>query len=117
MFEPGHLHLTHVGVQPEDTDFSIDLTYEVRTGEAEGKVVHFHLKGTINGQSFEEAFELPKDLAYNFASAADRIARKHGLPTTQLFPLEDHKDYDEMFEDLRHQLDAHPGDPVAPHHL
>jgi hypothetical protein len=117
MFKPGHLHLTHAGVQPDDTDFSIDLTYEVRAGETEGTVVHFHLKGDINGQGFDDEFELPKDLAFNFASSADRIARKHGLPTTQLFPLAAHQDYDAMFEDIRHKLDAHCGDPVNPEHL
>jgi len=28
-----------------------------------------------------------------------------------------HKQYDQMFEDVRHQLDVKSGDPIKPEHL
>lgn len=117
MFEPGHLHLANTVVTAERPAFSIDLHYEVRNDPAEGAMLHMHMIGDLNGKAFEETFELHRDTAFNFASVATRIARKHGLPTNTSLIMRNHQEYDQMFEDIRHKLGAHPGDPVDLDHL
>jgi len=79
--------------------------------------MYFSMEGEVNGNSFKDEFELPRDFAFNFAHNANQIAVKHGLPHTITLPLAMHKEYDDMFEDIRHQLDVKSGDPVKPEHL
>ncbi|RRV08336.1 DUF5064 family protein [Pseudomonas sp. v388] len=117
MFEPGHLHITHAALQQSDITYDLHLRYEVVEDAKEGKSVSFTMEGEINGQSFSEQFQLPRDLAFNFAHDASRIGIRHGLPGAASLPLHLHKDYDRMFEDIRDQLGAKSGEPVKPEHL
>ncbi|MFH7451007.1 DUF5064 family protein, partial [Pseudomonas syringae pv. tagetis] len=80
-YEPGHLHLSHVALQPTDISFDIHLGYEVNEDPKDGTCVHFTMMGEINGKPFEEHFQLTGDLAFNFADDASRIAIRHGLPS------------------------------------
>ena len=115
MFEPGHLHVARPALQPDDVSYDIHVHYEVSQTDS-GAGMHFTMDGEINGKPFNETFDLPKDLAYNFASEASRIAEKHGLPKdTDLHSMDGQ--YDAMFEDIRHQLDMKSGDAVKPEHL
>ncbi|WP_263262612.1 DUF5064 family protein [Pseudomonas sp. RIT-PI-S] len=116
MFEPGHLHLEHTPVQPRDVAYQLDITYEPR-GNASGAVMHFQVAGDIAGQAVHESFDLPRDLAFNFASDIDHLARRHGLPATQVLPISLHRQYDAMFADIQHKLERHCGDPVDLDHL
>lgn len=79
--------------------------------------MHFTMQGEINGKTFSEEFQLPRDLAFNFAHHAGRIGMKHGLPNLAAMPIDLHKDYDRMFKDVREKLNARPGEPVKPEHL
>lgn len=117
MFEPGHLHITHTALQRPDATYDIHLRYEVTSDPGQGTCVSFTMEGDIEGKSFTEHFQLPRDLAYNFAHDASRIALAHGLPSADALPLARHPDYDRMFEDIRDQLDAKSGEPVKPEHL
>lgn len=117
MFEPGHLHLANAIATPDRPLFTIDLHYEVRKDPAEGAMLHMRMVGDLDGKTFEETFELHRDTAFNFASVATRIARKHGLPTNSSLIMRNHEEYDLMFEDIRHKLGAHSGDPVDLDHL
>ncbi|WP_297835480.1 DUF5064 family protein [Pseudomonas sp.] len=117
MFEPGHLHITRAPLQPNDFGFDIHIHYEVRQDPKEGPSMHFSMVGDVNGEEFEDEFDLPRDGAFNFASVANKIAIKHGLPHTTTLPVAMHKQYDEMFEDIRQKLDIKSGDPVKPEHL
>jgi len=115
MFEPGHLHITRPALQPDEIGYDLHIRYEVSQTDA-GPGMHFTLDGDINGKPVNDAFDLPKDLAYNFASEASRICEKHGLPKNA--DLHDmHGDYDAMFEDIRDKLDMKSGDAVKPEHL
>lgn len=115
MFEPGHLHIARPALQPDDVGYDIHIHYEAAQTDS-GPGMHFTMEGEINGKSFNETFDLPKDLAYNFASEASRIAEKHGLPRdTEMRAA--HADYDLMFEDIRDKLDMKSGDSVKPEHL
>ncbi|KAA8695842.1 Acetyl-CoA carboxylase alpha subunit [Pseudomonas caricapapayae] len=117
MYEPGHLHLTHVALQPTDISYDIHLSYEVNEDPKDGTCVHFTMKGEINGKPFEEQFQLTRDLAFNFAHDASRIAIRHGLPNSASLPIAQHKDYDRMFADIRDKLHVRSGEPVKPEHL
>ena len=46
-----------------------------------------------------------------------KIVEKYGIPKTHSSVGSQHKHYDPMFEDVRHQLDMKSGDPVKPEHL
>ncbi|MEE4788908.1 DUF5064 family protein [Pseudomonas alliivorans] len=117
MFEPGHLHMTHAAFQPSDVAYDIHLRYEVSQDPKQGTGIHFTMQGEIDGKTFSEEFVLPRDLAFNFAHDAGRIALKHGLPHSDSLPIAKHPDYDRMFEDIRDKLDAKSGEPVKPEHL
>jgi hypothetical protein len=117
MFEPGHLHISRVALQPNDFSYDIHIRYEVRQAPKEGPSMYFSMEGEVNGNAFKDDFELPRDSAFNFAHDANRIALKHGMPTTGSLPLAMHKQYDEMFEDVRQKLDVKSGEPVKPEHL
>jgi hypothetical protein len=112
MFEPGHLHLQHAKLLPDEVGYDIHLKYEVRTDAEHGALMHFDISGQIDGKGFEDQFDLPEDMACNFASNAERIAHKHGLPKAKVLPIAVHKQYDAMFEDVRSKLGRHSGDPV-----
>ncbi|RMQ44499.1 hypothetical protein ALQ04_01729 [Pseudomonas cichorii] len=117
MFEPGHLHITHAALQRADFSYDIHLHYEVREDPEQGTCMHFTMQGEINGKSFSEEFQLPRDLAFNFAHDAGRIGIKYGLPNLAAMPIDLHKEYDRMFKDVREKLHAQPGEPVKPEHL
>ncbi|MEX6501085.1 DUF5064 family protein [Pseudomonas zhanjiangensis] len=117
MFEPGHLHRANPVGTADQPVFSIDLHYEVRQDPAEGPMLHMRLVGEIAGKTFEEEFELHRDTAFNFASVAARIARKHGLPADASLLQRNHREYDQMFADIRTKLDMHAGDTVNLDHL
>ena len=117
MFEPGHLHITHVALLPSDVSYTLDLHYQTASDAVEGPGMQFTLTGNLAGETVEESFQLPRDSAFNFASQIDRIARRHGLPEGQKLLLIDHHDYDRMFADVREQLDRHSGDPMQPEHI
>ena len=76
MFEPGHLHRANTIASGDMPLFSVDLFYEVRQDPNEGPMLHMRLQGQVNGQAFEEVFELHRDTAFNFASVASRLAHK-----------------------------------------
>lgn len=117
MFEPGHLHICRTALQASDFSYDIHIRYEVCENPTEGTSMHFSMEGEVAGNSFQDEFELPRDLAFNFAHDANRIAVKHGLPHLATLPLAMHKEYDQMFEDVRKKLHAESGDPVKPEHL
>lgn len=117
MFEPGHLHITRVPLQPSDFGYDIHIHYEVSQDATEGTCMLFRMQGQVNGNVFEDQFLLPRDMAFNFAHDANRIALKNGLPHNPGLPLAMHKDYDAMFEDVRAKLHAQSGEPVKPEHL
>ena len=76
----------------------------------------FKMHGSVEGKDLKEEFFLPKDQAFDFARHATRIAQKYGLPKEASI-VSIHKQYDEMFEDVRAQLDVKSGDPIKPEHL
>ncbi|WPC03997.1 DUF5064 family protein [Pseudomonas benzenivorans] len=117
MFEPGHLHRVNPVATPDQPAYSIDLYYEVRQDPVEGPMLQMRMHGEVAGKAFEEAFELHRDTAFNFASVASRIARKHGLPSDTSLLLRNHQEYDQMFADIRAKLGSHAGDPVDLDHL
>ena len=117
MFEPGHFFRGNSLASGDVPTYAIDLHYEVRKDAAEGPMLHMTLKGEIDGQAFEEAFELHRDMAYNFASVVSRLAHKHGLPSHVVLIGHEHAEFDLMFEDIRQRLDAHGGDAVNLDHL
>jgi hypothetical protein len=115
-FEPGHLHFERSALNKDDYSYNLHLDYEVAQDPKEGQGMRFKLHGTIEGKDLTEEFFLPKDQAFDFARHATRIAQKYGMPKTVGF-VSMHKSYDEMFEDVRKQLDIKSGDPVKPEHL
>lgn len=114
MFEPGHLHRASL---PGQTEFSVDLYYQVRSDPNEGQMLHFRMEGQIAGKAFKDEFELHRDTAFNFASVATRVAAKHGLPTNHSLIMRGHSEFDRMFEDIRDKLGAKPGETVNFEHL
>lgn len=116
MSEPGHLHITRAPLQPSDFGYDINVEYQVVNDPVTGTAMHFSMHGEINGAAFTEEFELPRDMACNFASNCFHLAQKHGLPKTANIISMHHK-YDAMFEDIRQRLDLHSGEAVKPEHL
>ena len=115
-FEPGHLHLERHALTKDDHSFNLSIDYHVEHDPKEGVGMQFRLHGTVEDKSLDESFFLPKDQAFDFARHATRIAQKYGLPKTASIGSV-HKYYDDMFEDVRAQLDVKSGDPVKPEHL
>ena len=115
-FEPGHLHIERHALGKGDHSYNLCIDYEVLSDPKEGKGMQFRLHGSIEDKDIDERFFLPKDQAFDFARHATRIAQKYGLPKTASIGSM-HKYYDEMFEDVRRQLDVKSGDPVKPEHL
>ncbi|MGV8916234.1 MAG: DUF5064 family protein [Pseudomonas sp.] len=116
MFEPGRLHISRTPIQPKDFGYNIVITYDIRQDAKEGTSMHFAMSGEIKGKTFSEEFDMPKDMACNFASKAFHIAVQHGMPKkADLRTM--HIEYDAMFEDIRVKLEVKSGDPVKPEHL
>jgi hypothetical protein len=115
-FEPGHLHFERHALATADYSFNLHLDYEVTEDPKEGVGMLFTLHGTIESKDMKEEFFLPKDQAFDFARPATHLAQKHGMPQSASIGSM-HKYYDEMFEDVRKQLDIKSGDPVKPEHL
>ncbi len=115
-FVPGHIHIQREALQPGDFGYDIKIDYQVVQDPKEGKSMQFDMHGQINKKDFKETFILPKDMAYNFAHYAFRLAVKHGIPSTaNILPMHEH--YNKMFSDVKEQLGIKPGDPVKPEHL
>ena len=115
-FEPGHLHIERHALTRDDHSYNLCIDYEIMQDPKEGKGMQFRLHGTVQDKGIDESFFLPKDQAFDFARHATRLAQKHGLPKTASIGSM-HKYYDEMFDDVRKQLDVKSGDPVKPEHL
>ncbi|NMX94338.1 MULTISPECIES: DUF5064 family protein [unclassified Pseudomonas] len=116
IFEPGHLHVERHALNAQDHSYDLCIDYEVSQDPKEGKGMLFKMHGTIEDKPVNESFFLAKDLAFDFARHATRIAHDHGLPATASV-VTMHKYYDAMFKDVRDQLDVKPGDPIKPEHL
>lgn len=116
-FEPGHLHIERHALNDQDFSYNLHIDYEVSQDPKEGKGMLFTLHGSVQGKDFKEPFFLAKDQAFDFARYAMKIAQQYGMPKTAVLSGAMHKQYDLMFEDVRHQLDVKSGDPVKPEHL
>jgi hypothetical protein len=116
-FEPGHMHIERHALTNDDVSYNIYIDYEVTQDPKEGKGMLFKMHGTIFDKPFEESFYLPKDQAYNFASNFTKVVEKYGIPKIHSQIGSNHKYYDEMFADVRVQLNMQSGDPVKPEHL
>ncbi len=116
-FETGHLHVERHALNKDDYSYNLCIDYEVSQDPKEGKGMLFKLHGSVQGKDLKEEFFLPKDQAFDFARHAMNIAQKYGMPKTAVLNGSMHKQYDQMFEDVRHQLDVKSGDPVKPEHL
>lgn len=92
--------------------YRIRLSYRVENAASRDALVRFELDGEIDGQPFKDGFELPGDLAFNFAGSATRILRRHGLRVCRGPVLRFRREHDRVFDDLRRQLKAEPGTPV-----
>ena len=92
--------------------YRIRLSYTVENANSRDTLVKFELDGEIDGQPFTDGFDLPGDLAFNFAGSATRILRRHGLRVCRGPVLRFRKEHDRVFDDLRRQLRAAPGTPV-----
>ena len=117
IFEPGHLHIERHALNKADYSYNLCIDYEVSQDPKEGKGMLFKLHGSVQGKDLKEEFFLPKDQAFDFARHAMNIAQKYGMPKIAVLNGSMHKQYDQMFEDVRHQLDVKSGDPVKPEHL
>ena len=120
MFTPGHLHRDNLNA-PENLrlapPFSVDFYYQVRQDPDQGPMLHMRLVGEVQGRHFDEEFELHRDVAFNFASVATRVAARHGLPPNASPVMRGHDEYDKVFADIRTKLHAKPGDPVNLDHV
>jgi len=116
MFQPGHLHMERHALNKDDFSYNLCIDYELAQDPKEGQGMSFRLHGTVEEKSVDETFFLARDQAFDFARHATRIAQKYGLPK-QASIGSMHKYYDEMFEDVRKQLDVKPGEPMKPEHL
>lgn len=92
--------------------YRIRLRYRVENAASREALVVFEMDGEIDGQPFSDSFELPGDIAFNFAGSATRILRGHGLRACAGPVLRFRKEHDQVFDDLRRQLKAEPGTPV-----
>jgi hypothetical protein len=117
MFEPGHLHRQQPFATADIPQYVLDVRYEVCQDPSEGALMHFNLSGVIDGKPFTDAFDLHRDLAFNFASALAKATAKHGLPADHGPILAKHAEYDAMFTDIRDKLQVHPGESIDLDHL
>lgn len=117
MFEPGHLHRSRSPGVAGQPAYSIDFHYEVRQDPQEGAMLHGRLSGKIDGQDFEETFELHRDTAFNFASVITRLLARNGLHPESTLIMREHGEYDAIFEDIRAKLQIRPGEVMNLDHL
>jgi hypothetical protein len=73
---------------------------------------HFSLTGQVGQRSVQERFSMHRDEAYNFLAEIDHRLRHYGVPLPKASVFTRHKDYDQMFEDLRQKLNMQPGEPI-----
>lgn len=92
--------------------YLIHLSYQVENPGRRDALVKFELAGEIDGQPFSDGFDLPGDIAFNFAGSATRLLRRHGLHMCRGPVLRFRKEHDQVFDGLRRQLRAEPGQPV-----
>ncbi|WP_296262711.1 MULTISPECIES: DUF5064 family protein [unclassified Pseudomonas] len=116
-FEPGHLHIERHALNKDDYSYNLCIDYEVVQDPKAGKGMLFKMHGSVQDKDLKEEFFLPKDQAFDFARYATYIAQSYGLPKIAVLNGQMHKQYDLMFEDVRHRLDVKSGDPVDPAHL
>ena len=102
----------HSSIGLDRQQYRIRLSYTVENPASRDAQVRFELDGEIDGQPFKDGFDLPGDLAFNFAGSATRILRRHGLRVCRGPVLRFRKEHDRVFDDLRRQLRAEPGTPV-----
>ncbi|WP_061242030.1 DUF5064 family protein [Ectopseudomonas composti] len=120
MFTPGHLHRDNLDLPASlrhAPPFTVDFYYDVRQDPERGPMLHMRLAGDVDGKPFAEEFELYRDVAYNFASVATRVAARHGLPIKASPVMRSHEEYDRIFADIRAKLHARPGEPVNLNHV
>lgn len=117
MFKPGHLRRELLPDEFNPQHFVCDIYYEVREDAQEGKKLHVHVQGSIDGNPFDEEFEQYWDVAFNFLDRITRILTKHGLEIKHGAMLREHAEYDAMFADIRAKLGVRPGEPVNLDHL
>ena len=115
-FKPGHLHMERHALNKDDFSYNLCIDYKLDRNDKGETGMSFQLHGTVEEKTLDETFFLAKDQAFDFARHATRIAQKYGLPKAASIGSM-HKYYDEMFEDVRHQLDVKPGDSMKPEHL
>ncbi len=115
-FEPGHLHIERHALNKNDYSYNLRIDYELAQDAKEGQGMRFTLQGSVEEKPLNESFFLTRDQAFDFARHASRIAQRYGLPKTANVASM-HKYYDEMFEDVRAQLNVKSGDPMKPEHL
>lgn len=116
-FEPGHLHIERHALNKDDYSYNLCIDYQVSVDSREGQGMLFTLHGSVQGNDLKEDFFLPKDQAFDFARHAMNIAQKYGMPRIATLNGSMHKQYDDMFEDVRKQLNVKSGDPVKAEHL
>ncbi|GAB3373695.1 DUF5064 family protein [Azotobacter armeniacus] len=117
MFKPGHLHREQLPDESNRQTFIYDVYYEVREEPGKGRVLHMRMEGEIDGKSFAEECELPRDMAFDFMNELTRIAVRNGLHPRFGPILREHNEYDAVFQDIRNKLGLHPGDPIDLSHL
>ena len=115
-FEPGHLHIERHALNKDDYSYNLHIEYAVSQDPKEGEGMLFKMHGSVEGKDLNEEFFLSKDQAFDFARHATRIAQQYGMPKEASIASM-HKQYDEMFEDVRAHLHVKSGDPVKPEHL
>ncbi|BBH44547.1 DUF5064 family protein [Pseudomonas sp. KU43P] len=118
-FEPGHLHIERHALNNNDVSYDLHIDYQVVQDPKEGRGMRFDMRGTIQGKELakNEGFTLPKDQAFDFARYVTKVAEKYGIPKSASSIGSMHDYYDQMFEDVRKQLDVKSGDPIKPEHL
>lgn len=112
MFEPGHLHLKQLPGLPGRHAYTLDIYYGIRHDASEGDMLTIRIVGEVDGKGFEEAFELHRDSAFDFASAATHRVARHGLTAATGLVMKNHAEYDLMFRDIRERLHIEPGEPI-----
>jgi len=117
-FAPGHLHIERHALHDGDYSYNLCIDYEVsQDPKGRPRACCSSCTARCRVRTSTKSSILPKDQAFDFARHAMNIAQKYGMPKIATLNGEMHKQYDSMFEDVRHQLNVKPGDPVKPEHL
>lgn len=110
MFRPGHVEVQRPPLAG-DPGYHLSLDYRVCRDER-GCHVDFQLDGEVAGRMLHDCFSLRRDVAFNFLQSAGRCLRRRGIKPSHPVLFAFHEDYDRLFDDLREQLRASPGEPV-----